>query len=138
MQGRKLTYAVMLQEFRDETDVVKAGSLTEVVAVIASDVIEKFISKLAKQAPVQPQQQPMANGQAYNPYALPSNMAAMAASFPLFPQMGYQPIASGYSGQAGFESANASSSHAFSGTKPCCMRPLRKPWLLSPAYSPAS
>ena len=44
----------MLQEFRDETDAVKTGSLTEVVAVIVSDVIEKFISKLAKQAPVQP------------------------------------------------------------------------------------
>ena len=44
----------MLQEFRDETDAVKAGSLTEVVAVIVSNVIEKLISKLAKQAPVQP------------------------------------------------------------------------------------
>ena len=44
----------MLQDFRDETDAVKAGSLTEVGAVIVSDAIEEVISKLAKQAVLEP------------------------------------------------------------------------------------
>ena len=44
----------MLPEFRDETDAVKAGSLTEVGAVIVSDTIEELISKLAKQAVLEP------------------------------------------------------------------------------------
>jgi len=34
----------MLQEHRDETDAVKAESLTEVVAVIVSDVIDNSVT----------------------------------------------------------------------------------------------
>ena len=40
----------MLHEHRDATDAVKAESLTEVVAVIVRDVIEKLVVKLAKHA----------------------------------------------------------------------------------------
>ncbi len=41
---------IALQEHRDDTDAVKADSLTEVMAVIVSDVIEKLVAKLTKHA----------------------------------------------------------------------------------------
>lgn len=41
---------MMLHEHRNETDAVKTESVTEVVAVTVSDVIEKLIVKLAKHA----------------------------------------------------------------------------------------
>lgn len=81
--------------------------MTEVIAVLVSDVIEKLFSKIAKQ-PVQAQPQSVGHGQAYNPYALPGNGVPMTANFriPAFPQIGYQPSASAYNGQAGFDQFN--------------------------------
>ena len=69
----------MLQEHREEPEAIMAASLTEVIAVLVSDVIEKLFSKIAKQ-PVQALLQPLGYGQAYNPYAQPGNVP-MASQF---------------------------------------------------------
>ena len=46
----RYNHAILLHQHRDETDAVRAESLTEVMAVIVSDVIEKLVLKLAQHA----------------------------------------------------------------------------------------
>lgn len=96
----RIQFRNLAKEHREEPDAVMGASLTEVIAVIVSDVMEKLFSKIAKQ-PVQSQPPSVSKGQAYNPHALAGNVAPMAAS-PAFPQIGYQPTVSAYNGQAGF------------------------------------
>ncbi len=96
-----------MQEHNEEPDAIKAASVTEVVAVLVGDVIEKLFSRIAKQPTGIVQPQPVTYGQSYNPYALPGNGAQLAAGLLAYPQMGHQPAMSAYTGQlqAGFDQA---------------------------------
>ncbi len=96
-----------MQEHNEEPDAIKAASLTEVVAVLVGDVIEKLFSRIAKQPTGIVQPQPVPYGQSYNPYALPGNGAQLAAGLLAYPQMGHQPAMSAYTGQlqAGIDQA---------------------------------
>ncbi|DBA66276.1 TPA: hypothetical protein ACH3X2_002531 [Trebouxia sp. C0005] len=67
----RITFQNLAKKHRDEPDAIMAASLSEVVAVIVSDIIEKLFARIDKHPVSMVQPWAVGYGQAYNPHALP-------------------------------------------------------------------